>query len=102
MGRKKRTFTGEFKLKVATEALAGGKTIQAIATEHGVTTSLVCTWKKVLQKEGPMFFDEKSARQKESEKKLKELEAQNAELLSQYGKSQLENILLKKKLKILD
>lgn len=36
MGRKKRTFTGDFKLKVASEALAGEKTIQAIAAENNI------------------------------------------------------------------
>jgi len=49
MGRKKRTFTGDFKLKVASEALAGEKTIQAIAAENDISVSLVGAWKKILQ-----------------------------------------------------
>ena len=102
MGRKKRTYTGAFKLKVASEALAEEKTIQAIAAENDVSASLVSTWKKTLQQEGPRFFNEKSKKQKEMEGYLQELEREKQILLEQYGKSQLENVVLKKKLKILD
>ena len=102
MGRKKRTFTGDFKLKVASEALAGEKTIQAIAAENNISVSLVSTWKKTLQQEGQRFFNEKSKIQKELEQHLEELEREKQLLLEEYGKSQLENVLLKKKLKIQD
>jgi len=102
MGKKRRTFTGEFKLKVASEALAGERTIQAIAAENDITVSLVGSWKKILQQEGPRFFNEKSKKQKELGKHLEELEKEKQMLLEEYGKSQLENVLLKKKLKIQD
>lgn len=102
MGRKKRTFTGDFKLKVASEALAGEKTIQVIAAENDISASLVGAWKKILQQEGPRFFNEKSRIQKELEQHLEELEREKQLLLEEYGKSQLENVLLKKKLKIQD
>jgi len=96
MGRKKRTFTGDFKLKVASEALAGEKTIQAIAAENDISVSLVGAWKKILQQEGPRFFNEKSKIRKELEQHLEELEREKQLLLEEYGKSQLENVLLKK------
>jgi putative transposase len=102
MGRKKRTFTGDFKLKVASEALAGEKTIQVIAAENDISASLVGAWKKILQQEGPRFLNEKSRIQKELEQHLEELEREKQLLLEEYGKSQLENVLLKKKLKIQD
>ena len=102
MGRQKRTYTGDFKLKVASEALAGEKTIQVIAAENDVSVSLVSTWKKILQQEGPRFFNEKSKMQKELEQHVAELEKEKQLLLEEFGKSQLENVLLKKKLKIQD
>jgi transposase-like protein len=102
MGRQKRTYTGDFKLKVASEALAGEKTVQVIAAENDVSVSLVSTWKKVLQQEGPRFFNEKSKMQKELEQHVAELEKEKQLLLEEFGKSQLENVLLKKKLKIQD
>ncbi len=102
MGRQKRTYTGDFKLKVASEALAGEKTIQVIAAENDVSVSLVSTWKKILQQEGPRFFNEKSKMQKELEQHVAELEKEKLLLLEEFGKSQLENVLLKKKLKIQD
>ena len=102
MGRKKRTFTGDFKLRVASEALAGEKTIQSIAAENDISVSLVGAWKKILQQEGPRFFNEKSKIQKELEQHLEELEREKQLLLEEYGKSQLENVPLKKKLKIQD
>lgn len=102
MGRKKRTYTGDFKLKVASEALAGEKTLQAIAAENNISVSLVSNWKKTLQQEGAKFFNEKSKKQKEVDRYIQEIEREKQILLEQYGKSQLENVLLKKKLKIQD
>jgi transposase len=102
MGRKKRTFTSDFKLKVASEALAEEKTLQTIAAENNISVSLVSNWKKILQQEGAKFFNEKSKKQKELDRYIQEIEREKQILLEQYGKSQLENVLLKKKLKILD
>ena len=42
----RRRFTGEFKAKVALEALRGDKTIQEIATRHKVHPTQVSTWKQ--------------------------------------------------------
>ena len=42
----RRRFTGEFKAKVALEALRGDKTIQEIATRHKVHPNQVSTWKQ--------------------------------------------------------
>jgi 1-acyl-sn-glycerol-3-phosphate acyltransferase len=102
MRRKKRTYTADFKLKVASEALSGERTIQEIAAENDISPSLVFNWKKVLQEEGPKFFNEKGAKERALEKQLEKLEAEKQLLLEQYGKSQIENVLLKKKLKIED
>ena len=42
----RRRFTGEFKAKVALEALRGDKTIQEIATRHKVHPNQVSTWEQ--------------------------------------------------------
>ena len=45
MGRRRR-FTGEFKARVALEALRGDKTVQEIASKHKVHPNQVSTWKR--------------------------------------------------------
>ena len=42
----RRRFSGEFKAKVALEALRGDKTIQEIATRHKVHPNQVSAWKQ--------------------------------------------------------
>jgi len=42
----RRRFSGNFKAKVALEALRGDKTIQEIATRHKVHPNQVSTWKR--------------------------------------------------------
>ncbi|MEM6615066.1 MAG: transposase [Pseudomonadota bacterium] len=43
----RRRFTGQFKAKVALEALRGEKTIQEIAAKHQVHPDQVSTWKRL-------------------------------------------------------
>jgi len=42
----RRRFTGEFKARVALEALRGDKTIQEIASKHKVHPNQVSAWKR--------------------------------------------------------
>ena len=42
----RRRFTGEFKAKVALEALCGDKTTQEVAVRHNVHPNQVSTWKQ--------------------------------------------------------
>ena len=42
----RRRFTGDFKAKVALEALRGDRTIQEIASRHKVHPNQVSTWKR--------------------------------------------------------
>ena len=44
--RTRRWFTGEFKARVALEALRGDKTVQEIAAKHQVHPNQVSTWKR--------------------------------------------------------
>jgi transposase-like protein len=43
---RRRRFTGEFKARVALEALRGDKTVQEIAARHQVHPNQVSTWKR--------------------------------------------------------
>ena len=42
---KRRTFTAAFKARVAKEALRGDRTVQQIASKHGVHPNQVSQWK---------------------------------------------------------
>ena len=43
----RRRFAGEFKARVALEALRGDKTVQEIAAKHKVHPNQVSTWKRL-------------------------------------------------------
>lgn len=42
----RRRFTGDFKARVALEALRGDKTVQEVAAKHKVHPNQVSTWKR--------------------------------------------------------
>lgn len=53
---RKKPHSGEFKFKVAIEAIRGEKTIAALCQEFGVVSSQVAKWKKVLLEDGSGVF----------------------------------------------
>ena len=55
--RKRKNFSGEFKAKVALEAIRGVKTVNEIAQEFGVHPTQVGLWKKELQAQAADLFD---------------------------------------------
>ena len=56
---KRKNFTGEFKAKVALEAIRGIKTVNQIGHEFGVHPTQVGLWKKELQEQASSLFDAK-------------------------------------------
>ena len=56
---KRKTFTGEFRAKVALEAIRGIKTVNQIGQEFGVHPTQVGLWKKELQEQAFSVFDAK-------------------------------------------
>jgi putative transposase len=87
----RKSFTAEFKSKVALEALKEQKTINQIATEYGVFPNQVCTWKKeLLEGIGTIFSDK---RKKECSPK----EDIVPQLYQQIGQLKVEVDWLKKK-----
>ena len=56
---RRKNFTGEFKAKVALEAIRGIKTVNEIDQEFGVDPTQVGMWKKELQEQASSLFDTK-------------------------------------------
>ena len=74
-------FTAQFKAKVATEALRGDRTIQAIAGKHEVHPNQVSGWKRQAQAGlEEVFAGATSRRQKDHEATIHDLHAKIGEL----------------------
>ena len=87
----RKSYDGNFKAKVAFEALKEEKTISEIASLFDVHPNLVSRWKKQLAKRMPEIFSRKAEQQKKQELKREE------KLFSKIGKLNIENEFLKKK-----
>ena len=61
MARQRRSFSAEFKARVALEAIREQKTINELASEFGVHPNLVREWKKHLLDELPQVFSNRKA-----------------------------------------
>jgi putative transposase len=92
MARTRRRFDGNFKSKVALEAIRGLKTISEIAKQFKVHPNQVTTWKKQLLGGASQVFEDGSV----SSKKEND-EPQAAELYEQIGRLKVELEWLKKK-----
>ncbi len=57
--RTRKTFSGEFKARVALEAIRGVKTVNEVAQEFGVHPTQVGLWKKELQEQAGSLFEAK-------------------------------------------
>ena len=88
----RRKHNGQFKSRVAIEAIAGHKTVNQIAAEYGVHPSQVNKWKKQALERLPEVLSDgragKDSRQEETE----------ARLYQQIGQLTMEVGYLKKKL----
>ncbi len=89
MARKK--FTAAFKKQVAIEALKGHKTLAELASEFGLQSNQISTWKKQLLDGADDIFSKKVKRQEES------FDDERDRLFQQVGKLQVELDWLKKK-----
>ena len=59
--RTRKYFSGDFKAKVALEAIQGVKTLNEIGQEFGVHPVQVSKWKKELQEQASSLFDAKQS-----------------------------------------
>ena len=94
MKKSRRTFSADFKAKVAIEAIKEIKTISELAQMYQVHTNLISLWKKeFLSNAGKVFGTVRD----ESEQ-IKNLKKENDELVHQIGQLTVDNAWLKKKL----
>lgn len=90
----RKSYSPEFKFSVVLEALKERKTLQEIASEHGIAPSQISRWVDDFKYSGAEVFskDNKSA------KRMELLEAEQNELYAKIGKLTASNDWLKKKL----
>ena len=88
---KRKQFTGEFKAKVAVEALKGHKTISELSSEFGIHSTQVNLWKRELLAGASTLF--KKGQQKQAE----DHEAEKDRLYNQIGRLKVEVDWLQKK-----
>lgn len=74
-------FTGEFKARVALEALRGDKTVQEIAAKHKVHPNQVSTWKRqAVDGLGEVFANGADRERQDHEAEIRDLHAKIGEL----------------------
>ena len=88
---KRKNFSGDFKAKVALEALRGIKTVNEIGQEFGVHSTQVGLWKKELQEQASSLFDARRG------PKPVDPSASPERLYSEIGRLKMELDWLKKK-----
>lgn len=88
---KRKVFSGEFKAKVALEAVRGVKTVNEIAQDFGVHPTQVGQWKRELQEHAGSLFDAKRGPKPVDES------ASPERLYSEIGRLKMELDWLKKK-----
>jgi putative transposase len=88
----RRERTGQFKARIVLEALKGQKTINEIASRHGVHPVQVTQWKKQVLEELPGVFADRRGRA------MREAEEEKTRLYEQIGRLKVELEWVKKKL----
>jgi len=97
MSTTRRSYTPQFKFRVALEATQNHKTLSQIAASHQVHTNLVSNWRKQLIEKGPGIFLTAAARSAAARKEQERVE-QETELYEQIGRLKMELEWLKKNL----
>jgi transposase-like protein len=93
MKRSRRTFSAEFKAKVAIEAIKEEKTVSELAQIHQVHPNVISLWKKeFLSNAGKVF-----AAHTDEEEEIARLKKENDDLVHQIGKLTVDINWLKKK-----
>jgi transposase-like protein len=88
MRKERRKFSGSFKAKVAIEAIKEDKTLQELASKHGLHSNQISAWKKEFLEKSELIFS------KENDMKVDE--SKEKELYSKIGELQIQVDFLKK------
>ena len=91
MARKRRSFSGAFKAKVALAACRGDRTTAQLAAEYEVHVGQITAWKKQLLEGAPELFEDGRG------KRAADDAANDQELYEQIGRLKMEVEWLKKK-----
>ena len=91
MTEKRNRYGADFKFRVAMEAAKGQKTLNELASEHGVHPNQISTWKHQLLDGGPGLFEQNGRHAQ------REQEAVQDELFEQIGRLKMELEWVKKK-----
>lgn len=93
MRNKHKTYSNEFKFKVALAALRSNKTISQLCNEYQLAASVIHRWKSLLQTLGPNIFNDNS----NNINNISAMhEAEKAKLYQQIGQLTVEHEFLKK------
>ncbi|MCW3101388.1 MAG: putative transposase [Chthonomonadaceae bacterium] len=87
----RKTYSAEFKAKLALEVIKGNRTLAEIASEARVHPNLLTQWKRQLLESLPTVFSDKRVQEN------KEQEALTDQLYQQIGQLKVELDWLKKK-----
>jgi transposase-like protein len=87
----RKTYSAEFKAKLALEVIKGNRTLAEIASEAQVHPNLLTQWKRQLLESLPSVFSDKRVQEN------KEQEALTDQLYQQIGQLKVELDWLKKK-----
>ena len=93
MKKARRTFSAEFKAKVAIEAIKEVKTISELAQIYQVHPNLISLWKKEFLSNAGRVFDAG----KDEAEQIKKLQKKKDDLIQQIGQLTVDNNWLKKK-----
>lgn len=89
--KKRSTYSGKFKSKVAIAAIEGRKTLSELASEFSLHPNQISQWKSQLLEKSEEIFSDKRKREKEDNSELID------ELYRQIGQLKVELDWLKKK-----
>jgi len=88
MRKERRKFSASFKAKVAIEAIKEDKTLQELASKHGLHSNQISAWKKEFLEKSELIFSK--------ENDIKVDESKEKELYSKIGELQIQVDFLKK------
>jgi transposase len=88
--KKRRSFSAEFKARVALEALSGAHTLAELSAKHNVPPNMIAQWNRRTQENLPELFSKKDDRNEAVR------DAEVKELHAKSGKLTVENDFLSK------